>query len=557
MKKWTSKWEQVSGGYLISWTRDPDGRIVRMENYNGDPVEPMYDARGHRTTLSYASGHIQEYAYDADGRNVGIRDTVGSEVQRFTYTFDSNGNRTGTQDLNGSNSVYEYDAADRLIKDTTTGTGAHLYTYTWDSRTNLLDIKENHVSESMKFNAASQVILRSDSAGTHLPVYDANGNLKQVGTTTLTYDKENRLISIPDPDLSGALVTLTYDAFGYLREENFDGDINEVYWLGDNYLGERSDPTPTGQLTNLYLSLDGMIMGETLDPFGTNVWMDYLVDFLGSVTGQVDGGGTASNFRRYKPLGPLLSGASVPRQGYGYTGNTGSRHLGILLAEQYNRRRIFTTWFKQWITRDPLWPEELAYGYVNGNPTTWVDPRGLACTPLTPTKNECAMSGSTGACIALVCSLASSRDFMNFFSKLTSLVNKLDDFLDEKRRKQLREFLKSLKSAAGQTDPFTATQECCKKARGYLKTSPEKFTKDQWQHGIPESELIPFLISWICRSENLMGKALPGAVCRASSTDQSECLACCDELIPGTSSEDERRKNACQKACYTMPDPYR
>jgi len=71
------------------------------------------------------------------------------------------------------------------------------------------------------------------------------------------------------------------------------------------------------------------------------------------------------------------AGASVPRQGYGYTGNTGSRHLGILLAEQYNRRRIFTTWFKQWITRDPLWPEELAYGYVNGNPTTWIDPRGL------------------------------------------------------------------------------------------------------------------------------------------------------------------------------------
>jgi len=375
-----------SSSFLSTWSRDPDGRIVRYDNPNGDPIEPVYDGRGHKTTISYFSGHLQEFMFDGDGRNVGIKDTVGSEVQRFTYTFDENGNRIGTLDKNSSTSAYVYDALDRIESDTTTGTDAHTYTYVFDSRSNLTHHTEDGVITTMIYDAASRIQTMQIAAASGSYVHDLNGNMVQSGATVMTYDKENRLRTIPDKNIGGATVTFTYDAFSHLREENFGGDINEVYWLGDIYLGERSDPTPVGQFSNIYMSLDGVIMGETGDPFGAAGWFDYLVDYLGSITGKVDGGGGVSGTRRYKPFGTRLSGAAVPRQTFGFTGNTGSRHTAIALAEQYNWYRVYTSWLKQWTTRDPVWPYELPYGYANGNPQRWIDPNGHR--PMDPSASQ-------------------------------------------------------------------------------------------------------------------------------------------------------------------------
>jgi len=53
--------------------------------------------------LNYESGGSQRNAFYAEGRNTGIRDRMaGSDIQRFTHTFDASGNRVGTVDLKGS-----------------------------------------------------------------------------------------------------------------------------------------------------------------------------------------------------------------------------------------------------------------------------------------------------------------------------------------------------------------------------------------------------------------------------------------------------------------------
>ena|GEM_PF-4533653 len=96
-------------------------------------------------------------------------------------------------------------------------------------------------------------------------------------------------------------------------------------------------------------------------------------DFIGSILIDFDENGDYVAERRYKPYGELLAGTATT---YGWTGNTGSRATLLQYAEQYNRRRHFSTKLKKWTTRDPLWPDESAYGYVDGGPLTWKDPSG-------------------------------------------------------------------------------------------------------------------------------------------------------------------------------------
>jgi RHS repeat-associated protein len=92
------------------------------------------------------------------------------------------------------------------------------------------------------------------------------------------------------------------------------------------------------------------------------------------VTGLTDSDAGISSVRRWSAYGKLLSGSSEPI-GYFWTGNTGSRVYQSLGLND-NRARHYGRNIKQWITRDPLWPSELPYAYVGGNPVTFIDPLG-------------------------------------------------------------------------------------------------------------------------------------------------------------------------------------
>ncbi len=57
-------------------------------------------------------------------------DQAGSTLlQRFSFSYDSVGNRTVVQDSAGAASTYTYDNKNRLTQDNTTGLNAHTYTY--------------------------------------------------------------------------------------------------------------------------------------------------------------------------------------------------------------------------------------------------------------------------------------------------------------------------------------------------------------------------------------------------------------------------------------------
>jgi RHS repeat-associated protein len=120
------------------------------------------------------------------------------------------------------------------------------------------------------------------------------------------------------------------------------------------------------------ITVDGVMIGQL---FG-GVRTDYLVDYLGSVTGETYANGDAGEDSRYKPYGGLQSGQQP--HDFGWTGNTGSVFTRIVHAQQYNRARHYASSLRRWTTRDPMWPEESPYAYVNGNPVRWIDPSGYS-----------------------------------------------------------------------------------------------------------------------------------------------------------------------------------
>ncbi|MBN8689977.1 MAG: hypothetical protein J0L72_04195 [Armatimonadetes bacterium] len=174
---------------------------------------------------------------------------------------------------------------------------------------------------------------------------------------------------------------MVYNAFGQKKRETNPDSDTLFTWDGDDYYGFADAANDPENAVKIFIGDGGTMLGE-LDPTDSKSRVDYMVDFLGSVTGSTDkNGGLLGSDRRYKPFGEVLSGDPVKALNFAWTGNTGSMHTGMLYSEQYNRARHYSTTTNIWTTRDPFWPNEHAYGYVNGNPVMRVDPYGTSPCP--------------------------------------------------------------------------------------------------------------------------------------------------------------------------------
>ncbi len=120
-----------------------------------------------------------------------------------------------------------------------------------------------------------------------------------------------------------------------------------------------------------YDTLHGEIIAEYTD----GVQLDYLKDALGSVTAWIDQNCNIVATARYKPFGDILVSTGTLGR-FTWVGTLGYRSSGLTWADKYVRARHYGSRQGQWTTVDPIWPKERAYGYVNGNPMSRVDPSG-------------------------------------------------------------------------------------------------------------------------------------------------------------------------------------
>ncbi len=132
-------------------------------------------------------------------------------------------------------------------------------------------------------------------------------------------------------------------------------------------------------MKNKYTFFDGEIVSHNRN----GILRDYVRDPQGSFRGTLTPFHLLGVHRHYWPFGEVRSSSGDannytpfqflgPVAGYYADTNTNTA------TRLYIRARHLQVSIARWLTQDPLWPQEPAYRYVNGNPTTYIDPSGMS-----------------------------------------------------------------------------------------------------------------------------------------------------------------------------------
>ncbi|MFI8222668.1 RHS repeat-associated core domain-containing protein [Pseudomonas sp. NPDC085632] len=366
--------------------RLPDNSVLDYRHAKGGALTDI-DLNGTPLTRHvYQSGRerqrqqgllLSEYTYDDQGRL--LAHAVGHQrdsLYRRDYAYSANGNLAHIADSRHGQRTYGYDALDRLIRvrhsrDELPESFAH------DPAGNLL-MQDRPGPSQIKGN---RLLMQGDR---HYD-YDAFGNLirerrgrAQTLVTEYRYDCQHRLIGLTRPD--GQTASYRYDAFGRRISKTVGDATTEFFWQGDHLVAESSESEyrsyiyEPGTFRPLAL-LDGKGPKKAC-PFY------YQLDHLGTPQELTDYSGDIVWSAQYDAYGKVatltLAGDNYLNQPLRFQGQYFDGESGL----HYNRHRYYDPRLGRYLTPDPI---KLAgglnqYQYVP-NPTGWVDPLGLACTP--------------------------------------------------------------------------------------------------------------------------------------------------------------------------------
>jgi RHS repeat-associated protein len=383
----------------LTYTFDPAGNLASMvsSNLNGLSVSYTYDAvngletvadgsitpgtttytydvNGNVTNYVMPNGVRSAYTYDTLNRPTSLTISKTATLASETNTFDPTGRQLSQIELSGRTINYSYDALYRLTGETVMGDPN---SSTNGSLNNTYDPVGNRLNRTSTISALTSITLAYD-ANNRLTVdaYDANGNTRNAGGASYSYDFENRLKTLNQGSVSyvydgdgnrvaktvGGVTTryliddLNPTGYSQVVEELVDGNVQRVYSHGHKLLSQRRfDGT---SWTTSFYGYDGQ----------NNVRL--LTNNAGAVT---------DNYT-YDAFGNRLASVGITPNNYLYNGEQLDADLGLY----YLRARNYAPNRGRFLTMDPdsgdiARPASLhKYLYADADPVNNSDPSGMS-----------------------------------------------------------------------------------------------------------------------------------------------------------------------------------
>ena len=214
------QWPDSSG---LTLTRDTANRLTNITDVPGNSINLTLDALGDVTAMNVKNaGNATQYSRSATFDKLGrkLTDSDG-DLNTTSFTWDPNSNLTSVTDALSNTWNLTYDALNRLATRVDPSPGGTT-TLTWDAHNRLTNVQDaNGNSTSYVRDGFGEAIgITSPDTGSTVLRYGKDGDLRQKvfaggQTANLTYDADDRNLTISFPSDSTLNISKTYDQSGH------------------------------------------------------------------------------------------------------------------------------------------------------------------------------------------------------------------------------------------------------------------------------------------------------------------------------------------------------
>jgi RHS repeat-associated protein len=228
---------------VTTYAYDSRNRLTQETNPQGHPATYAYDADNNLTSSTDADGRVDNYSYDSLNRVTTVvwLNSAGTHVNTLTYKYDADNNLTAASASSGTYTM-TYDALDRVSTVKEPFSQTLTYAYDSDNNRTLITDSQKGVTTAV-YNKADLLVTQLFGGTSQTPLrvdltYNSNEQVATVirysnltatatvGSTTYSYDTNERLTSIQDRNSAGSLIanfTYTYDKADRVTSEQLNG----------------------------------------------------------------------------------------------------------------------------------------------------------------------------------------------------------------------------------------------------------------------------------------------------------------------------------------------